>query len=76
MERLEEAQACLDASSGFGEESGGLSVMQDGVLGDQALHIGPVPAACSGFWPVPVGVSVWNMETGARTAFETLTCIP
>ena len=48
--------------------------MQDGVLGDR-LHRTRT-RGMQWLWPVPVGVSVWNMETGARTAFETLTCIP
>ena len=77
MEHLENAQLCRDASSGNGAEVSGLSVTADGVLGDYSLSLGNIPTdLCSGLAPVPIGVMVWNMESGARTEFHTLQCIP
>ena len=78
LEHLENAQNCFDASSGFGSETSGQSVLNNGIFGGMhTLYLGTLPSdLCTGFWPVPIGVKVWNMETGAHTEYHTLNCIP
>ena len=78
LEHLENAQTCLDASSGYGSETPGQSVLNNGIFGGtHTLNLGTLPTdLCTGFWPVPIGVKVWNMETGAQTQYHTLNCIP
>ena len=78
LEHLENAETCRDASSGFGSESSGQSIVSSGLFGGtHTLYLGTLPSdLCTGFWPVPIGVKVWNMETGAQTEYHTLNCIP
>ena len=75
-ERLETAQTCLDATDP-GDSVGGQSVNDDGVLGEQRVYLGAFPSVCgSGYYPVTIGIMALNLESGARTAFTRLTCLP
>ena len=79
LERLEAAQACLDEVDSFGEDLyfGATGVFDDGILGDQRVELGPFPAVCGGgFLPVTIGIMAMNLETGSRTAFTAITCLP
>ena len=41
------------------------------ILVGHTLYLGTLPSdLCTGFWLVPIGVKVWNMETGAHTEYQ------
>ena len=78
MERLESGRACLglvrDGAEGTFPE--GISV-EDGILAPQVVSIGAFPDICGSGWiPVTVGMMAMNLETGSRTEFTSLTCLP
>ena len=79
IERLEAARDCIDSVSDTAEASfvDGTGVANDGVLSDQVLYMGPFPDVCGTGWvPVTIGLMAMNLETGSRSEFQTLTCLP
>ena len=41
------------------------------------VYLGAFPSVCgSGYYPVTIGIMALNLESGARTAFTRLTCLP
>jgi len=79
IERLEAAQDCVDSVQDTAEASfaGGSTVAADGVFAEQVLSIGPFPDVCGDGWvPVTIGLMAMNLETGSRSEFQTLICLP
>jgi len=78
MDRLESARTCLglvrDGAEGTYPE--GTSV-EEGILAPQVVNIGAFPDVCGSGWiPVTIGMMSMNLETGARTDFTPLVCLP
>lgn len=77
-ERLENAQNCLDALDTEEEDLySGAQGVSNGTLSAQQIDLGPFPSICGDGWlPVTVGIKAFNMETGDRTDFWELNCLP